>query len=82
MVSQAVDVSHGGQGRHQIQAARQAGAVEDGETVCQDWGVYVQVVVVDKFQHEGDVGGVVPSLLGLGANLHLQLGYQFSVGGD
>ena len=39
--------------------------MEDGETVCQDWGVYVQVV----------------GLLGLGANLHLQLGYQFLVGG-
>ena len=82
MVSQAVDVSHGGQGGHQLQAARQAGTVEDGEAVSQDRGVHVQVIVVDEVKHQRDVGGVLPSLLGLGADLHLQLGYQFLVGGD
>ena len=82
MVSQAVDVCHGGQGGHQLQAARQAGTVEDGEAVGQDRGVHVQVVVVDEVQHQGDVRGVLSSLLGLGADLNLQLGYQLLVGGD
>jgi len=80
MVSQAVDVSHGGQGGHQLQAARQAGAVEDGEVVCKHWGVHVQVVVVDDVEHQGDVGWVLAGLLGLGTDLYLKLGYQLLVG--
>ena len=69
MVSQTVDVSHGGQGGHQLQAVRQAAAVEDGEAVGQDWLIHIQVLVVDEAQHQGGVGGVLPSLLGLGACL-------------
>ena len=75
MVSQAVDVCHGGQGGHQLQAARQAGTVEDGEAVSQDWIIHIEVIVVDEAQHQGGVGGVLPSLLGLGAGLQLQMGY-------
>ena len=65
MVSQAVNVSHEGQGGDQLQAARQAGAVEDGEAVGKDWLINIQVIVMDEAQHQGDVGGVLASLLGL-----------------
>ena len=82
MVSQTVDVCHGGEGGDQLQAAGQAAAVEDGETVGQDWMVDVQVVVVDEVQHQGDVGGVLASLLGLGTDFQLQLRYQFLIGGN
>ena len=74
MLSQAVNVSHGGQGGDQLQAARQAGTVEDGEAVGQDWLVHIQVVVVDEAQHQGGVGGVLAGLLGFGASLQLQMG--------
>ena len=39
MVSQAVNVCHGGEGGDQLQAAGQAAAVEDCEAVGQDWMV-------------------------------------------
>ena len=55
--------------------------MEDGEAVGQHRQVDIQVVVVDQTQHQGCVGGMLASLLGLRAGLQLQLGYQFLSGG-
>ena len=54
--------------------------MEDGEAVGQDWMVDVQGVMVDKVQHQENVGGVFVSLLGLGVQLELR--YQFVFGGN
>ena len=42
--------------------------------------VDVKVVVVDKVQHQGDVGGVLASLLGLGTGFQPELRDQFLIG--
>ena len=73
---------NGGKGGDQLQAAGQAAAVEDGEAVGQDWMVDVQVVVVDKVQYQGDVGGVLTSFLSFSTGFQLQLRYQFLIGGN
>ena len=39
--------------------------MEDGEAVGQDWMVDVQGVMVDKVQHQGNVGGVFAAFLAL-----------------
>ena len=56
--------------------------MEDGEAVGQDWMVDVQGVMVDKVQHQENVGGVFASLFGLGTGVQLELRYQFVFGGN
>ena len=58
---------------HQLEAAGEAGAVEHGVAAVQHPPVDVQAVVVDQAEHQVSVGRVLARLLGLAANLPLEL---------
>ena len=58
---------------HQLQAAGKTGAVEHGVAAVHHPPVDIQTVVVDQAEHQVSVGRVLARLLGLAANLPLEL---------
>ena len=68
-----LQLGHGGEGGHQLGAAGEAGAVENGESLGHDGFVDVHIVVVDEVEHQVDVGWMFSRLLCLLTHLQFQL---------